>query len=228
LTAFERPKSLTDTVLEHLREGIVSGRYALGAHLSERQLAEDLGVSKTPVRESLVRLQSEGLVSVAPQRGVFVFTLSAREVVEICDFRQAIEGSALRLALERNRAALAEDVASIVGCMAEARKRGDTRAYLDLDTAFHEAFFRHCGNHYLSESYTRYVGKIAALRTHLAVKPQHMQLSFEEHGQLRDIFRKGMLEEAERVLVAHIARTRTSYSEEVEDIAAADASRTAP
>lgn len=223
MTAFERPKSLTDTVLTHLREAIVSGRYALGSHLSERQLAEDLGVSKTPVRESLVILRSEGLVSIAPQRGVFVFTLSAREVAEICDFRQAIEVSALRLALERDREGLAAEIERIVSCMAEARERGDMRGYLALDTAFHEAFFRHCGNHYLSESYARYVGKIAALRTHLAVKPQHTQLSFEEHERLRDIFRDGSLEEAESVLSAHIARTRTSYSAEVEDIAALDA-----
>jgi DNA-binding GntR family transcriptional regulator len=224
-TAFERPRSLTDSVLAHLREAIVSGRYALGSHLSERQLAEDLGVSKTPVRESLVLLRSEGLVTIAPQRGVFVFTLSAREVGEICDFRQAIEASALRLALERDRVGLAAEIDQIVDRMARARERADTRAYLALDTALHEAFFRHAGNHYLSESYARYVGKIAALRTHLAVKPRHTQLSFEEHERLRDIFRDGSLPEAERVLAAHIARTRTTYAAEVEDIAALDAAQ---
>jgi DNA-binding GntR family transcriptional regulator len=225
VTAFARPKSLTDTVLAHLREAIVSGRYALGSHLSERQLAEDLGVSKTPVRESLMMLRAEGLVTILPQRGVFVFTLSAREVREICDFRQAIETSALRLAFLRDRKALAEEIGGIVARMSEAREAGDTRLYLALDTSFHEAFFRHCGNHYLSESYARYLGKIAALRTHLAVKPLHTQLSFEEHERIRDILREGSLEEAEAVLLAHIARTRTTYSEEVKDIAALDAAR---
>jgi DNA-binding GntR family transcriptional regulator len=62
--------------------------------------------------------------------------------------------------------------------------------------------------------------KIAALRTHLAVKPQHSQLSFEEHENLRDIFRSGMIDEAEKVLGAHITRTRTTHAEEVEDISA--------
>lgn len=227
MTTFERPKSLTDTVLQHLRDAIVSGRYALGAQLSERQLAQDMGVSKTPVRESLVILQQEGLVTIAPQRGVFVFTLSAREVVAICEFRLAIESTAVRLAMERNREGLAADIAAVVADMAAARARGDSREYLALDTRFHEVLFRYCGNPYLSDSYARYVGKIAALRTHLAVKPMHTRHSFDEHQRLRDIFAKGTIDEAEAVLSAHIERTRTTYAEEVDDIAAADALRTA-
>ena len=69
----------------------------------------------------------------------------------------------------------------------------------------------------------RYAGKIAALRTHLAVKPMHTQLSFEEHKALRDVFADGTTEEVSRILEAHIGRTRETYSESVEDIAAADA-----
>ncbi|MDJ1007566.1 MAG: GntR family transcriptional regulator [Paracoccaceae bacterium] len=219
----ERPKSLTETVLEHLRGRIVSGDLELGASLSERQLAEELDVSKTPVRESLVQLRSEGLVTILPQRGAYVFSLSAREVIEMCEFRLAIESAALDLAVTRNRSALVAEIAAIVERMAGVRARGDTRAYLQLDTEFHEAFFRHCGNAYLKDSYGRYAGKIAALRTHLAVKPMHTQLSFEEHIALRDVFAEGSRAEIYAILEAHIGRTRETYSESVEDIAAADA-----
>ena len=77
----ERPRSLTGTVLAQLRESIVSGDLELGAALSERVLAEKLGVSKTPVREALAQLRVEGLVRIYPQRGAYVFTLSARRVL---------------------------------------------------------------------------------------------------------------------------------------------------
>jgi DNA-binding GntR family transcriptional regulator len=62
-----------------------------------------LGISKTPVREALAQLRVDGLVTSAPQAGTFVFTLSALEVVEICELRQTLEAAALRLAMERNR-----------------------------------------------------------------------------------------------------------------------------
>lgn len=227
MAVIERPKSLTETVLEHLRDRIVSGEFALGCALSERQLAEELKVSKTPVRESLVQLRSEGLVTIRPQRGAFVFTLSAREVIEICEFRYAIESAALDLAITRNREALVDDIRKIVDQMKEARAKGNLKAYLKLDTEFHAAFFRHCDNHYLKDSYDRYSGKIAALRTHLAVKPMHTQLSFEEHQALRDVFAEGTWEEIKEILQAHIGRTKETYSESVEDIAAADAVKAA-
>jgi len=227
MPTLNRPKSLTETVLAHLRERIVSGEFELGYALSERQLAEELQVSKTPVRESLVQLKTEGLVTIVPHRGAFVFTLSASAVTQICEFRIAIEGSALKLALERDRKGLVDDIDCIVSNMQRTHAAGQIKEYLTLDTEFHATFFRHCGNHYLKESYDRYVGKIAALRTHLAVKPMHTKLSLQEHVAFRDIFRGGSNAKIEAVLEAHIGRTRDTYAASVEDIAAADAIKNA-
>lgn len=222
MATIERPKSLTETVLEHLREQIVSGDLKLGSTLSERVLAESLDVSKTPVREALVQLKSEGLVTIVPQRGAFVFTLGGREVIEICEFRLAIESAALKLSIARNRESLVADIAQIVERMASAQTAKDIRLYLRLDTEFHAAFFRHCENNYLRDSYDRYVGKIAALRTHLAAKPQHTKLSFDEHVRLLDVFRGGTDTDISKILTAHIERTRDTYSIGVDDIAVAD------
>jgi DNA-binding GntR family transcriptional regulator len=218
----ERPRSLTETVLSQLRESIVSGDLELGSALFERVLAEKLGVSKTPVREALAQLRIEGLVRIYPQRGAYVFTLSAREVIEICEFRQTLEAAALNFAIERRPQALAEEITAIVGDMGSARSRGDTKAYLHADTRFHQAFFRHCGNSYLVDTYGLHIGKIAALRTHLAAKPHHTELSYREHCQLRDLIATGQLPKALDVLDVHIDRTKSTYSAEIEDIAMAD------
>ncbi len=222
MDAINRPKSLTQTVLERLREAIVSGDFGLGAALSERVLAESLNVSKTPVRESLVQLRGEGLVTIVPQKGAYVFTLSAREVVQICEFRLALEGAGLTLAIQRDRTGLAKDLSAVVKKMEEALRKGDTRAYLTLDTAFHNAIFAHCGNQYLADSYARYVGKIAALRTRLASKAMHTRLSFEEHKLILDAIETGSDTDVEALLRRHIGRTEETYSLEIEDIAAAD------
>ncbi|WP_078059386.1 GntR family transcriptional regulator [Tropicimonas marinistellae] len=220
---FEKPKSLTESVLEHLRNEIVSGKLELGAALSERQLAEQLSVSKTPVREALAQLRTEGLVMVEPRKGAYVFSLSAREVIEICDFRIAIESAAVKLAIERNPDAYIADIGRIVGEMDRKISANEIPAYLALDTEFHAAAFRHCENSYLRDSYERYAGKIAALRTHLAAKPMHTKLSFEEHVALLAALRNRQFEDVDKTLLRHIGRTRHSYAATVDDIAVADA-----
>lgn len=222
MTRIKRPKSLAETVLHQLRDSIVQGDLALGQPLSERQLADDLGVSKTPVREALAQLRNEGLVLIYPQRGAFVFTLSAREVHQICEFRSAVEAAALGLALARGADGFVADIDKIVGEMAAAQRRGDQRLYLSLDTRFHATFFEHCGNSYLRDSYERYVGKIAALRTHLAGKPLHTKMSFQEHRQMLETIRLGDVAATLAILDAHIDRTRQTYSNGIEDIVAAD------
>jgi len=218
----ERPESLSESVTKRLRAAIVSGDLALGQPLSERQLAGLLEVSKTPVREALAQLRLEGLVRILPQRGAFVFTLSQREVVEICELRQALEASALRQAMERNPKRFVEALGAVVVKMRKARKRHDEKTYLTEDTNFHLCFFSHCGNTLMQQNYGMFVGKIAALRTHLAHKPQHTELSFREHEAMLEAVASGDAATALQVLDVHIARTKETYSAGVTDIAAAD------
>jgi DNA-binding GntR family transcriptional regulator len=209
-------------VVKRLRNSIVSGDLELGQPLSERQLAELLEVSKTPVREAMAQLRLEGLIRILPQRGAFVFTLSQQEVVEICELRQALETSALRAAMERNPARFADALSVVVQRMRKARTKDDVKGYLNEDTRFHECFFDHCGNSLMAQNYALFVGKIAALRTHLAHKPQHTELSFREHEDMLDAVSRGDSVSALSVLDVHIARTKETYSAGVMDIAAAD------
>jgi DNA-binding GntR family transcriptional regulator len=218
----ERARSLAQIAVSRLREAIVNGDLPLGASLSERTLAERLAISKTPVREALAQLRLEGLIRISPQRGAFVFTLSAQEVVEICEVRQSLEASAMRYALERHPDRLVCDLSRVVEAMTAARARGDVRAYLAADTDYHQCFFRHCGNGYMADAYGMFVGKIAALRTHLAGKPQHTEKSFAEHKRMLALLQEGKLAEALATLDTHIGRTKTTYAAEIEDIAAAD------
>ena len=207
----QRPKSLRELALEHLRNNIVDGTLKMGQVLSERKISEELGVSKSPVREALAQLRDEGLISIEPQKGARVFSLSNAEVAQICDFRQAIETAAFELALSRDPVGLATKMDRVVKNMSKERAAGNEKAYLALDTAFHHLIFEHAGNDYLTASYTRFVGKIAALRTHLARLPQHTELSFEEHQGIAQAVSKGDMESIRRLLAEHIDRTRQVY-----------------
>lgn len=210
--ALTRPKSLRELALEHLRDRIVDGTLKMGQILSERSISEELGVSKSPVREALAQLRDEGLVTIEPQKGARVFTLTDHEVQQICDFRQAIEVAAFEIALVRNQKALAKDMKQVVKEMVATKKSGNEVRYLALDTMFHQLIFKHCENYYLSASYDRYVGKIAALRTHLSNLPKHTELSFNEHIGLLAAVEGNDMVKIRRLLADHIDRTRQAYA----------------
>lgn len=208
----ERPKSLTEVAVVRLREAIVSGDFELGQPLSERQLAEMLDISKTPVREALAQLRLEGLVRILPQKGAFVFTLSAQEVVEICELRLALESAALKFSIERNRKEFADALSESAKRMMIYRTGNDNKSYLKEDTSFHNLFFEYCGNSLIKQAYAIHSGKISAIRTHLAhMSSLQMDLSFSEHERLAELARAGHIDEALAVLDAHISRNVSSY-----------------
>ncbi len=208
----ERPRSLTEVVTDRLREDIVRGRYDLGAALRETTLARDLGVSRTPIREALMRLGMEGLVVEAP-RGASVFRPSSKELEDICDLRVILESNALALAVRRDREGIAGTLKGIVNLMAERRENGDTAGYLDLDSRFHATFFEHCNNRYLSDAYQIIAAKMAALRNRLGDHSDHMAKSFAEHQQIATMVAAGEIEMALEILEGHVGRKEGSYWE---------------
>ncbi len=159
-----RPQLLTDRVGERIREAIVRGELKLGEQVSEVQLAQRMSVSKTPVREALLRLKNEGLVEIHPQRGTFVFRLEPDEVGQLCRYRAMVEAAALSEAMIAHPSTLATDMARCVGEMKKAERARDLPALAQIDMAFHALFFTHCPNPYLRAGYEVIRSQLVALR----------------------------------------------------------------
>jgi DNA-binding GntR family transcriptional regulator len=123
----ERPRSLTELAQERIRNLIVTGAFELGEQLSEVQLANRLGISKTPVREALLQLRHGGLVEIHPQRGTFVFTLDESGVDQVCQFRTVIECEALTEAMKRRPAQLLRALDSCLADLERAAAQGALR-----------------------------------------------------------------------------------------------------
>ncbi|MEO1193489.1 MAG: GntR family transcriptional regulator [Pseudomonadota bacterium] len=211
MTPIERPRSLTGLVTEALRQEIVAGDLEPGAALSEAKIASRLEVSRTPVREAFQRLELEGLVRTEPQRGTFVFTLTHKQLTDICDLRVCLESEALALSLKRDQAGLTAALEACVAEMTAARQDGDDRRYLALDTRFHQLLFDHADNAFLNEAYQTIAAKMAALRNRLGSHPDHMAKSFAEHRSIAALAAAGDLDEATALLTAHIGRKEGSY-----------------
>jgi len=197
----ERPRSLTEIVIGQIRDLIVSGKLKLGEQLSESTLALQLGVSRTPVREAFLRLESERLVEVRPQRGTFVFEFDAGKLRELCELREVLETGALRIGLSRDRRQYVDRLANEVGAAAG---QNDPAGYQPLDTAFHEAVVSGSRNAELIEAYGRISGRIRTIRFQLAGGRRQIEGSQRDHAEIVQLLQTGGDEAAMRCLAAHV------------------------
>jgi len=206
-----RPKSLTDMAHDSIRQLIMGGELPMGTQLSEATLAAQLGISKTPVREALLRLRVDGLIDIQPQRGTFVFSLTPRQVEEICVFREVVEITAVRLAMEARRAELVKALQANVREMALARKTRNWKAIRQLDEAFHQQIVDHCDNAYIQQAHQLIASKISALRARLSVENEQVDHCQQSHATIVGLMRDGRVAPTQRALAQHVRDTLESY-----------------
>ncbi len=211
--ALRRPIALADTAAGTIRRAIIEGEFALGDPLPETLLSKKLGISKTPIREALSLLKKEGLVVSISQRGSFVFTLTIDCIHQLCAYRYAIETLAIDMALAHAEDQLISDLGQVCENMEQAHSEGDFHAYLELDSAFHDAFFANSGNGYLKASYQAISSKIATIRTHLSRGHSRTDLSLKEHLKIYEHLRSGNVRSACSILKKQIFRGHEVYPE---------------
>src|SRR5436190_11927138 len=122
-----------------LRDAIVSTELEPGRQISENEIAEKLGVSRTPVREALARLSDDQLVQIVPQLGTFVSRISVSGVDDAQFLREALECSAVRLAAERADAGDVAELDAIIAHQESARDHADPSAFFVLDDELHSS-----------------------------------------------------------------------------------------
>lgn len=147
----KRTDTIRRRVYSHLREQILGGEYAANERLYETKISEDIGVSRTPVREALHSLELEGLIECLPKVGYAVKLISDQEVAEICEIRALIEGLGARWAVERARETLIEELRRNIDLSEAKASQGVARAFVELDAQFHEIIARLSGSERLLE-----------------------------------------------------------------------------
>lgn len=208
-----RPQSLAMTVAERLKAAILKRELSLGEALSEEKIAAAMDVSRTPVREALTILQLQGLITIVPRRGSFVFRPEKEDLHALVEYRLRLELLASELALERAPGELLKSLSATIETMEKARANDDTLAYANADTRFHNAFFDHCGNHFFVEAYDIVAGRIAALRAHMSAQlGLHRQRTFQEHLEIVDAVERRDAGALREILTAHIAEMEPNYA----------------
>jgi DNA-binding GntR family transcriptional regulator len=156
-------QSLREQIVEQIRNAIIEGRLNLGDRITEIQLTEELGVSRTPVREALIVLESEGLVVSAPNRSTMVRTFSERDVDQIFSMRTALENFAGELILDRLGADDYQRMTELVNAQKRAIQQNDLQIVRRVDMSFHRMLIERSEHALLIRQWTEIVAQIAAL-----------------------------------------------------------------
>lgn len=141
---------LRQQVLDGLRQAIIDGRLAPGARLTERELTEMMGVSRTVIREALRQLESEGLIAIIPNKGPVVRELTLAEARDLYSIRAVLEGFAARLFTENARDEELKRLAQALDVVAGAYGRGDAQEVLETKNRFYDVLFAGAGSETLS------------------------------------------------------------------------------
>jgi DNA-binding GntR family transcriptional regulator len=199
---------VTDWVYEEIRGAIVDLRLEPGAPLREAAIATQLGVSKTPVREALGRLEQEGLVEATSFKGAVVTDYSERDLQEIYELRELLEGVAVRAAATVADDATLAALHDVVERSRAARDADDLALLAELLGRFDQIIFEQVENariRNLIETLRAHLTRIGKLTEEI---PGRVEASVEEHAAIVEAIARGDADDAERALRVHIASVR--------------------
>lgn len=202
MEGFLRPRTISEGVYEHLRQELLNGRIPGGRWLREKELADSLQVSRTPVREAIRRLAQEGFVTIEANRGVMVAELSVEEAVATYEVRERLEGMAAGLAARKITDAGRQLLQDALAAM-ESLPRSATEEHLRTDNEFHSAIARLAGNPVLEELIERMNDRVMRVKI-LTSDINSTDLAREQHAGITAAIAAGDPEQAEEAMRAHI------------------------
>lgn len=199
---------LVDEAALVLREAILTGELPSGTRLRQLHLAAQLGISRTPLREALMKLEQEGLIELLPRGGLRVALLNLDEAAELYDIREVLDGLAARLAAARISEPDLRELERHLARMKDCLIRQDAHAWFVAHVAFHDGIFRASGNGRLQALSS--VVRLSIQRFHpvLLTTPNRLADAYREHSEIFEAIRLHDAEAAERLARAHIANAK--------------------
>lgn len=198
--------SSADAVHDTMVEGIQRGWVPPGTKLGEVYLARVFSVSRTPIREALMRLESEGIVERDRHRGLMVSRVTVEQIMEIYVLREALDGTAARLASSSALALDIEELTQINEEMTELSGTGRFEEMTELNIQFHMVLARASRNEMLLRFTEQLYGYVRRFRTTTFTYPGRAQIAVDEHRALLDALRARDPERAERIARDHMRR----------------------
>ena len=199
----------TFEIVAALRERIASQQFLSGRRLGEQELSEEFGVSRSRIREAFGALEERGLIERIPNRGAVVARLDHKQIFELFDVREMLEGLCARLATQMSEPGAWDDLAGRFGAPMDAHvERGDFDSYLSTYEHFRERMIDAAGNPLLKDMLDSIHDKTRVLIRRIIILPGRAKQGLKEHRALLNAMRKGDADAAERLKRQNIASSR--------------------
>ena len=195
--------SLRGRVFHKLRDDILSGRYKEHEELKEVAIGEELGVSRTPVREAFRQLELEGLIQIIPNKGAFVTGITVKDVKDIYMIRSRLEGLCARWATEHITKEQMEEMEENVYLTEFHAKKGHMEQIADLDNRFHDILYEACNSKMLEHLLKDYHNYVLRIRRKTLVTDRAM-VSNDEHRMIMEAIRDKDADRAEELAHTHM------------------------
>ena len=205
----EEKYSLGQQVFHTIREGILSGKYDRNEELKENAIGEELGVSRTPVREAIRMLELEGLVVMIPRRGAEVAKITEKDLRDALEVRCALEELAVQLACERITEAGKEKLQAACEAFREAIRTKQVPAIVEGDIVFHDAIFEATQNQRIITMTHNLWEQVSRYRVEYVKDFSYHNVLVEEHDAITAAILRGDAEEARIVMRKHIYNQET-------------------
>lgn len=200
----EHPPLRRDQAFERLRDAIITGHFAPGARLIERELCEAMGVSRTSICEVLRRLEAEQLIEVEPRRGPIVARLSRKQVAEIYDVRALLEAAVVRrFAVEASNEDIAE-LRRIYDELSVARRNQDVAAIVNTTRKFSEHMMRIVNHELIGDIHQKLIARISVSRVLAISVPGRLEQSARELAVVMDAIERRDAERAAESLTIYV------------------------
>ncbi len=199
--------SLRNKIFNKIREDIIEGRYNDGESLVEKKLAEEFGVSRTPIREVVRQLELDGLVESMPNRGVFVIGITQEDIKDIYEIRILVEGLAAKWATKKITEEELKALNNACELMEFYTTKGDVEQIARYNTEFHEIIFEAARSKFLKktlknmQSYIQWA-RLASLKTE-----GRAQKALIEHKAILEAFRNGDPIQAQMLIIEHVTNS---------------------
>jgi DNA-binding GntR family transcriptional regulator len=195
---------MADQIAASIRDTIANGTLSPGTHLLEVEIAQEMGVSRVPVREALMQLEQEGLVIRKPNRGTFVTELTEKMMREVCSLRGLLEGFAVRQAVKRLSEEDFAHLSALMKDMVSAANRRDFSRVLDCDYQFHAAIVRAAGHELLEETWRATDAKVRVYLSATNLMHTDLKTIVESHKATLEALQTRNPERASMAMSRHI------------------------
>ena len=199
--------SLTENIASVVRERILKGEYKIGEKIKETHVAEELRVSRTPIRKAFKQLEEEGLIEYIPNRGCFAKGFTRRDIEDIYAIRKALEELTTEWAVDR---ITDEDIKAMhERCdeMQEYADKGDSAHVLSVNKEFHEIIYGKAGSRFMSQVLRSYKEYIEQTTRPIFYEPKFLQQIVDEHRAIVAGFEKRDMKEAVDAMSAHMTNS---------------------